>query len=115
MTRPAGYYVLVKDAEVEETSKGGIVMFSEKERQREQDGQDYGVVVAFGPTAFCGFNGVPEMVDGRNTTPEERAACWGVRIGDTVLYNDRYAGKKAKNGDNLRLIQDSTIIGVDDE
>lgn len=101
--KPTGHFVLVKGREVEEYSKGGVLLIPESQKKREEDGNDIGVVVAFGPTAYKGFAGCE--------CPED----WGVTVGDTVEYR-RYDGKRlSSKEENYRLINDSDIIAVIEE
>ena len=107
--RPNGHYVLVEDEPIEEISAGGIVLATATERRREETGQDYGRVRAFGPIAFKDVKGCQG--------PED----WGVKIGDLVEYTGRYEGKESafvregKVGDEtlkLRLIPDLSIVST---
>lgn len=113
MIKPTGYYILVKMEKVEQTLKGGaldgFVLSTNNEHEREQNGHDVGVLVALGPTSFNGFKGI----DADNV--EERAAQWGVSIGDKIEFN-RYDGKIPSHPDfvDYRIIQDAHIIGVID-
>jgi co-chaperonin GroES (HSP10) len=105
--KPTGYYVLIRMEEVEQVSEGGIIMATNAEHKREQNGHDVGVIVAFGPTCFDGYQGI------NGTTTEERAAQWGCKVGDRVEFN-RYDGKVPRDADyqDHRIIQDAHIIGV---
>lgn len=111
---PLGFYVLVEMIEIEEKSSGGIIVQTEKERKREQNGCDIGYVRAIGNTAFRGFPGCnPDDYNPNHTfnkmTP---AQIWGVEIGDKVEYR-RYEGKESgvKEFDKFRYIPDTQIIG----
>ena len=105
---PTGYYILIEMEVVEEISAGGVIMHDSKQLKREQGGHSVGIVRALGHTVYQGFEGV----DGRGTK-EERAAAWGINIGDKVEFN-RYDGKVPNDTDleNFRIIQDAHIIGV---
>ncbi len=107
MIKPIGFQVLVKMEEVERVSQGGIILATETENKREQDGHDIGVVVAFGPVSYVGWPGV------EGDTAIERAECWGVKIGDKVEFH-RYDGKIPSHPDykDHRLIPDKELIGV---
>jgi co-chaperonin GroES (HSP10) len=102
---PTGTKILVRLDEVEEVSAGGIVMATATERNREQIGQDVGVVELFGPMAFLEWENMGD-------TPEERAATFGIKIGDKVLF-DRYEGKAPRvlGYENHRLINGICIHG----
>jgi co-chaperonin GroES (HSP10) len=91
--------------EVEEKSEGGIVIATPTERNREQIGQDVGVVEKLGPMAFLEWEGIGD-------TPEERAAAFGIKIGDKVMF-DRYEGKapRVRGYENHRLINGICIHG----
>jgi len=135
MIKPTGYYVLVKmetlDKKDDEKIEGSNVIIAAPKTQkenrnlaeREQKGHFRGTLVALGPTAWSGYQGIDmeniidddELVkiigSGRKipTTAEERAAQWGVKIGDVVRFQ-RYDG--VDEGDEYRLVQDGHIIGV---
>lgn len=104
--KPCGYYVLIQMDPVSRKSESGIIMRSDKEKERESLANSTGKVLAFGPAAFQGLaNGV--------NSPDE----WGVAVGDQVEFTS-YDGKVPKSdevldedGKNLlRLIQDQHII-----
>ena len=109
MIKPLGYQVLVKMEEIEQTVKegalAGFVLTSDEENKREQVGHDLGVVVAFGPLAYTGWEGV------QGVTPDERAECWGVKVGDKVEFH-RYDGKIPAGHKDHRLVPDKELIGV---
>ena len=104
--RPLGHYVLIEIVPVNFKSKGGIILNTEIENERERKGRDLAVVLAFGPTCYQGF--------GECKTPKH----WGVAVGDTVELKGRYDGKfssvqeYSKEYENLRYVLDSDIIGV---
>lgn len=112
--RPLGHYVAIEVIEVENKSKGGIVMATGKNAQFEQDAVEFGRVVAFGPTVFQGVTGCD---------PAKYAPChphhqltpsqiWGLYVGDTVEFR-RFEGKKSgiKGKERIRYIPDTEIIG----
>ena len=104
--QPTGYYILVEMEEVEEKTKSGIIIRDDATLKREQSGHNSGVVRALGHTVYQGFAGI----EGK-ATKEERAAAWGVNVGDKVEFN-RYDGKIPNDEDhqNFRIIQDAHII-----
>ncbi len=110
--KPTGYYVLLKEQEVEEVTEGGIIL-PQDHVDREQTGIDEGVIVAFGPTSFHGVAGIPEVEEGNTLTAEQRASRWGCKVGDRVIFN-RYDGKglQEKLGEQYRLVQDQHLISV---
>ena len=148
MIKPAGYYVLVKmetlDKKDDEKIEGSSVIIAAPKTQkenrdlaeREQKGHFRGTLVALGPTAWSGYQGIDmermadlepaERIQAAGvglleslgnirktpTTAEERAAQWGVKIGDVVRFQ-RYDG--VDEGDEYRLVQDGHIIGVIEE
>lgn len=105
---PTGYYILVEMEVVEETTESGIIVYDDAALKREQSGHNVGVVRSLGHTVYQGFAGI----EGK-ASKEERAAAWGVNIGDKVEFN-RYDGKIPNDADhqNFRIIQDAHIIGV---
>lgn len=104
MYRPVGYFVLIQMEEVEKTTESGIIIASKAEHQREQEGYAIGVIKAFGPTCYKGFEGCDGPLD------------WGVKIGDRIEFN-RYDGKKCLEPgyENFRLITDQNIVAVLEE
>lgn len=104
--RPLGFHVLIEVVPIKFQSAGGIALFSKEEEERENGGRDLGKIIAFGPTAYKGFEGC--------NSPED----WGVKVGDTVELKGRYDGKKScikdydESHDKLRYVSDSDIIGV---
>ena len=105
MYRPCGYFVLVKmdevDDKIKEGALAGFVTSTKSEHVREQEGYAIGTIMAFGPTAFKGFEGCESPKD------------WGCEVGDRVEFN-RYDGKKclADGFENYRLISDQNIVAV---
>ncbi len=104
MIEPTGFHVLVEMDVVEETTESGIIVATKTENKREQGGCDIGRVIAIGPTAHLGYEGI------NGETPKERAAQWGYKVGDRVLF-ERYAGKllDIEGFENHRVITDSNI------
>ena len=104
--KPLGHHVLIEIVPVKFTSNGGILLSSANEQERERKGRDLGKILAFGPTAYKGFEGCD--------TP----AGWGVKEGDIVELSGRYDGKfsSVSEYDNsyksLRYVNDSDIIGI---
>jgi len=107
--KPLGHYVLVEIVPVVFKSKGGIILQTENEKERERKGRDLAVILAFGPICYEGF--------GKCRSPKD----WGVAIGDTVELSGRYDGKfssvaeYSNDYENLRYVLDNDIIGVLDK
>jgi co-chaperonin GroES (HSP10) len=80
---PLGFRVLLKPDEVERTSKGGIVLAVDENKER--IAQEYGVVVAVGPLAWKSYD---------KTSGKWIGEPW-VKAGDKVIYS-RYGGKFIK-------------------
>jgi co-chaperonin GroES (HSP10) len=104
--QPLGHHVLIEIIPVKFKSEGGILLASENEKERERKGRDLGKIVAFGPTAYKGFEGCESPAD------------WGVAEGDIVELSGRYDGKfsSVSEYDNsyksLRYVMDNDIIGL---
>lgn len=105
---PTGHYVLVEDEEIVQYSSGGIMITTGDFKDKEQAGQEFGRIIAFGPIAYKDFKGCKG--------PED----WGVAVGDLVEYNGRYEGKlssfcREKIADEserrFRFIPDQSIVG----
>lgn len=88
--KPLDDRVIIKPAESEEVTSGGIVL-PEKAREKQQRGK----VVAVGP--------------GKLLDSGERATL-AVKVGDSVLYG-KYSGNEVKvNGDELKIVRESDIL-----
>ena len=104
--KPLGHHVLIEIVPVKFTSSGGILLSSANEQERERKGRDLGKILAFGPTAYKGFEGC------------DCAADWGVAVGDIVELSGRYDGKFSSVSEyddkykSLRYVSDSDIIGL---
>jgi co-chaperonin GroES (HSP10) len=104
--KPLGHHVLIEIVPVKFTSSGGILLSSANEQERERKGRDLGRILAFGPTAYLGFEGCKSHKD------------WGVDVGDVVELKGRYDGKFSSVADyddkykSLRYVSDSDIIGI---
>ena len=103
---PLGHHVLIEIIPVKFKSEGGILLASENEKERERKGRDLGKIIAFGPTAYKGFEGC------------EAPADWGVKEGDIVELSGRYDGKFSSVSEyderykSLRYVMDNDIIGL---
>ena len=88
---PLGDKVVIKQSEVEETTKSGIILTaSAKEKPQ------YADVIAVGP----GGN-----VDGKEVTMQ-------VKVGDRVIYS-KYAGTEVKLGDDEYIVvKQSDIVAI---
>jgi len=112
MIKPMGYHVLVKMGEVEsEVTEGALAGFklrSNEAQDREEGGYHTGTVLAIGPTAHMGYEGITAE------TPEERAAQWGYKVGDSV-YIGRYGGdshlSEVPGHEDMKMIVDNEIKG----
>ncbi len=93
--KPVGHIVLVLPLEVEEVSKGGIIMATASQNRREEMGQTEATVIALG-----------------NTTYADQPEPW-CAVGDVVVFA-RYAGteRKGADGKTYRLINDLDVKGV---
>ena len=104
--KPCGYFVLVDVTPAERVTPGGIVLPSDLVN-KEQQVEETGKVVAFGPTCFVGMRGCD-----RDDIPAHEQ--WGVKVGDLVEFR-RYEGKLTSLEDgceNMRYIPDTHIMGV---
>jgi co-chaperonin GroES (HSP10) len=114
--KPCGFFILIDMDEVETMSPGGIEL-PKSLVDTEQLGFDRGRPLAVGPTAYLAYKGAQ---DGK--TPEERAAIWGYKLGDTVIFQ-KNAGKlmehsaeagREEDYRNKRFIVDSQIMAVEE-
>jgi len=83
----------------ENKTKSGIILATPEQEKREQAGQCFATIIAFGPTAYKGFSGC--------NGPED----WGVKVGDR-FETTRYAGEPCKQEgyEDYRILLDSEII-----
>jgi chaperonin GroES len=92
---PVGWRVLIKPQEVKQMSKGGIILSTDTNKEREQMGNTTGVVVAMGEQCFA---------------DELQPWC---EIGDKVIFA-KYAGLLylGKDGCQYRMINDKDVTGT---
>lgn len=113
--RPLGFYVLIDVKKVEKISKGGIVLPDDLIK-KEQQAEEFGRVIAFGPVCYQGLPGL-EFDPDKPNKPYGPAA-WGVKVGDFVEFR-RHEGKVStseyEQENQVRYIPDTQIIGVIDE
>jgi chaperonin GroES len=93
--RPVGWRILVKPKEVMEKSAGGIILSTEKTKEREQMSNTTGIVIAMGDQCYAD-----------EPTP------W-CAVGDKVIFA-KYAGLlyKGKDGQQYRMINDKDVTGT---
>lgn len=103
---PAGYYIWVELEEVEKKTDSGIILATKKDHKIQQGGHDIARVLAIGPTAHLGYEGITAE------TSAERAAQWGYKVGDKVQIT-RYEGTEMRvpGHENQRVIPDNAIRG----
>ena len=83
--------VVMKDAEMEETTKGGLILTSTAKEKPQ-----YAIVVAVGPGG---------VVDGKEVTMQ-------VEVGQKVVYS-KYAGTEIKlDGEEYKIIRQNDILAV---
>ena len=83
--------VVIKDAEMEETTKGGLILTSSAKEKPQ-----YAFVVAVGPGG---------VVDGKEITMQ-------VSVGQKVVYS-KYAGTEIKlDGEEYKIIRQSDILAI---
>ena len=83
--------VVMKDAEMEETTKGGLILTSTAKEKPQ-----YAYVVAVGPGG---------VVDGKEIVMQ-------VEVGQKVVYS-KYAGTEIKiDGEELKIVRQSDILAI---
>ena len=83
--------VVIKDAEMEETTKGGLILTSSAKEKPQ-----YAFVVAVGPGG---------VVDGKDVTMQ-------VEVGQKVVYS-KYAGTEIKiDNEEYKIVRQSDILAV---
>lgn len=101
LPQPSGWRILLEIPEVEEKTKGGIIL-SPQTRDNEKILTFMGVVTLMGPLCFTKDDMNGGMVGQRATNP------W-CKVGDTVLVS-KYAGTKViVRGKEYRLINDDEV------
>ena len=83
--------VVIKDAEMEETTKGGLILTSSAKEKPQ-----YAFVVAVGPGG---------VVDGKDVTMQ-------VEVGQKVVYS-KYDGTEIKiDGEEYKIVRQSDILAI---
>ena len=83
--------VVIKDAEMEENTKGGLILTSSAKEKPQ-----YAFVVAVGPGG---------VVDGKDVTMQ-------VEVGQKVVYS-KYAGTEIKiDGEEYKIVRQSDILAI---
>ena len=83
--------VVMKDAEMEETTKGGLILTSTAKEKPQ-----YAIVVAVGPGG---------VVDGKEVTMQ-------VEVGQKVVYS-KYAGTEIKiDGEEYKIVRQNDILAI---
>ena len=83
--------VVIKDAEMEETTKGGLILASTAKEKPQ-----YAIVVAVGPGG---------VVDGKDIVMQ-------VEVSQKVVYS-KYAGTEIKiDGEELKIVRQSDILAI---
>ena len=83
--------VVIKDAEMEETTKGGLILTSSAKEKPQ-----YAHVVAVGPGG---------VVDGKEITMQ-------VEVGQKVVYS-KYAGTEIKiDGEEYKIVRQNDILAI---
>ena len=83
--------VVIKDAEMEETTKSGLILASTAKEKPQ-----YAIVVAVGPGG---------IVEGKEVTMQ-------VEVGQKVVYS-KYAGTDIKiDGEELKIVRQSDILAI---
>lgn len=83
--------VVIKDAEMEETTKGGLILTSSAKEKPQ-----YANVIAVGPGG---------VVDGKEVTMQ-------VQVGQKVVYS-KYAGTEIKiDGEEYKIVRQSDILAI---
>lgn len=105
--KPWGNQVLVKmevygNVTDEGTKSDGGIIIPDEVAKKEQGGMYKGTIVAFGPLAFN------ELAEGES--PEECAANWGCKLGDSFL-SPRYPGQEFEEFKSYQLVPDHILKG----
>lgn len=92
---PVGWRILIKPQEVKKVSKGGIILSTESNSDREQMANTTGIVIAMGDQCYI-----------------DEPAPW-CKVGDKVIFA-KYAGLLylGKDGNQYRMINDKDITGT---
>jgi len=92
---PVGWRVLVKPKEVMEKSSGGIILATEKTKEREQMSNTTGIVISMGDQCYA-----------------DEPSPW-CKVGDKVIFA-KYAGLlyKGRDGEQYRMVNDHDVTGT---
>ena len=91
--KPTGHRVLVKVTKIEEITQGGIIIPKEVTK-REQLGQDGGIVVEIGNTAY---------------SDQESPWC---KVGDFILARPNSGTRLKIHGREFRILNDDSVEGI---
>lgn len=95
---PCGHRVLLLPDQVEEVTKGGIVVMTQEQSVKEQMGQIEGTVIAIGESCWKEFKNP-----------------W-CKVGDRVIFSKYggliYDGKQTDDGKTYRIISDLDVVAV---
>jgi hypothetical protein len=113
---PKGHYILIELIEVQQKSKGGIIL---TDAGKEQKAVQFAKVLKIGPTAFMGIDGCDptKYAPSHPRYTMEPYQIWGISIGETVGMN-RYEGSDVNVAGikNYRVIPDTQLThGVEGE
>ena len=91
---PIGWRVLIKPQEVREVSQGGIILSTDKGKEREQMANTTGIVIAMGDQCYA---------------DEPNPWC---KVGDKVIFA-KYAGLMylGRDSNAYRMINDKDVTG----
>ena len=99
---PLGYKVLIKVKELEEKTKGGIII-PKSSIEKEEEAHQFVEIIDYGPAAFT--TGAGDLANEWDIIP---------KVGDTALIN-KYSGirfeKEGMEG-KYRLVNDKEILAI---
>src|SRR5262245_73577 len=91
--QPCGWRLVIKPESVEERSRGGIILFTASQKDKEALAQYYGRVIAVGPECW-----------------RDSPGPWA-KPGDRIIFG-RYSGLifTGEDGESYRVINDSDVV-----
>lgn len=106
--KPTGFRVVVRQDQIEEKSKGGIITATSKEINRKQVGQIEGTLVAIGASAFTGEDFGDED---REILKPGTKVIYARYAGDTYRYKD----EDSDTSPLYHLCSDMDIKGIPED
>ena len=111
---PVGRKILVKPDEVEQKSEGGLIVVTDDQKDKYNQAQATGTVIAMGGDVFAhGTESVFRLVEGEMKLVEKRVDGYAntrVKVGDRIMFA-KFGGREwlGMDGEKYRVINDEDV------